>query len=385
MNYFAILLLLSALIYSAFIFWCFNGWIKLKPFHSSKKDFITTVSVIIPARNEEENISNCLLDIVNQTYPARLFEIIVADDRSTDGTVAVVNRILKQYPDHKIVLLNNNEGHNSLYKKQAITNAVEKATGELIVTTDADCRISPGWLATIVSYYEAEHPSMIAGPVCFSGEKNNFEKLQGIEFMGLIGIGAGSISNDRPVMCNGANLAYTKKAFLEVNGFAEESETASGDDTQLMLKIAKRNFSKVHFLKSYEAIVYTTPMHSLQDLFHQRKRWASKIPSKMGLLTVAIASVAYLLHAGLFIAIFMVPFHHSILPFILSAFLLKAISEFLLLNSLSLFFRKKNSPLLFLAAQIIYLFYIVVMGAASLFGTYKWKGREIKIPESGYH
>ncbi len=378
---FSVSLLFLSVMYAGFIFWCFAGWKKINLFHSVKDDFKTSVSIVVPARNEESTIFNCLTDLLRQNYPTELIEIIVVDDHSTDDTVAIVNRIIAQHPDLKIVLLNNNEEQGALYKKQAITHAIQKSSGKLIVTTDADCRMLPGWLAAIVSYYETEHPWMIAGPVCFSEEKNTFEKLQSLEFMGLIGIGAGSISNHQPVMCNGANLAYSKKIFLDVNGFSTREQTASGDDTELLGKISKIDSSKIHFLKSSEAVVYTSAMSSVNALLNQRKRWASKIPMRMSLFTLIIAVIAYTLHLELLITFFFSMFHPVVIPFFLVAFLLKIIPEYLFLNSLGSFFRKKNSVGLFLPAQMIYMMYISVIGLASLVGSYQWKGREIKTPE----
>ncbi len=381
---FLISLLFIGVLYAGFIFWCFMGWKKINRFHSAKADFKTTVSIIVPARNEASTISNCLHDILKQNYPVKLIEIIVVDDHSTDDTVAIVNRIIEQHLNYKIVLLNNNKGQGTLYKKQAIAHAIQKSSGELIVTTDADCRMLPGWLGTMVSYYETEHPWMITGPVCFSEEKNSFEKLQSLEFMGLIGIGAGSISNHQPMMCNGANLAYSKKIFLEVNGFSDREQNASGDDTELLGKISRKDSSKIHFLKSSEAIVYTGAMSSVRTLFNQRKRWASKIPMRMSLFTLTIALIAYALHGGLLILFFICMFHPFVIPFFLVIFFVKIIPEYLLLNGMRSFFRKKNFGWLFLFAQLIYLIYISVIGMTSLVGSYQWKGRVIKVQGSRF-
>jgi cellulose synthase/poly-beta-1,6-N-acetylglucosamine synthase-like glycosyltransferase len=381
MMYFFISLLFMTILYAGFITWCLAGWKKLNTFHSNGNDFKTAVTIIVPVRNEEKNISNCLHDILSQDYPAHLTEIIVADDHSTDNTAAIVNRMMIDSPDHKIIFMNKDEKSNStLFKKQAIADAVRKSSGELIVTTDGDCRMSSGWLRAIVSYYERERPVMIAGPVCFSGAKNGFEKLQALEFMGLIGIGAGGISNRQPMMCNGANLAYSKKIFNDLDGFSGRAESVSGDDTQLLMKIAKQSLSGIHFLKCPEAIVYTQAMTSVNQLFQQRKRWASKIPLKMGRFTKVIAAVAYYVHAGLLAGLIFTLFRYSMIPVFLFALLIKIIPEFLLLSSMQSFFGRKNLMRLFLPAQIIYMVYITVMGAVSLAGSYQWKGREIKTP-----
>jgi len=373
-----IVFFVSAIVYALFIIWCTTGWSKIKIFEPGG-DYTTFVSIIIPARNEEAAIGNCLKDLFNQNYPKDLFEIILADDDSKDNTVAVAESERKKFPDHqfKITRMHEDDAH-SLFKKKAITSAIEIAKRELIITTDADCRMGNKWLSTVVSYFEKYSPQMISAPVCFRNGGSLFEKIQSLELMGLIGIGAAGISNGNPVMCNGANLAYTKNIFKEVNGFADEINSASGDDTQLMLKIAKRDKRSIHFLKSPEAIVYSSPKDSLGELYHQRKRWASKIPAKMSAFTVLIALVAYLLHLGLgatFVASFFSP---SFFLVFLSVFLFKCLTEFLFLYSLASFFQREKLLWLFLPAQFFYMFYIVIIGAVAPFGSYRWKGRKVK-------
>ena len=385
MGFFSIGLFILILVYVVFICWCLSGWKKLKSFPSRSKSCITMVSIIVPARNEEKNISDCLLHLSNQDYFPGSYEIIVVNDHSTDNTGAMIENFRLKNPAHKIVLLNNDEEQNGLaYKKQAITKAIQISTGELIVTTDADCEMSENWLASIVSYYESEHPDMISAPVCFHQDKNIFEKLQSLEFMGLIGIGAGAVSNHQPMMCNGANLAYTKKIFNEVNGFAGSQGVASGDDTQLMLKIAELNPSKIHFLKSPDAIVYTQPASSANDLLQQRKRWASKIPSKMNSFVLLMGCVAYTIHVGLLILLVCSVFDVSLIPFFLLFFTLKIIPEFIFLHSLSGFFRNRNLLKLFFPAQFIYMIYILFIGASAPFSSYHWKERTFK-PAVKYH
>jgi cellulose synthase/poly-beta-1,6-N-acetylglucosamine synthase-like glycosyltransferase len=378
MTYFSIALFILSSGYGLFIFRCFLGWRKLKIVQPSSQDPKTSVTVIVPARNEENTIEECLLNILNQNYPHELTEIIVADDLSTDHTGEVVCKLMAQFPDRNLFLLNNQTGGIQRYKKQAIANAIKSAKGELIITTDADCSMRPAWLSSIVKCYESEYPELISGPVCFHGEKNIFQKIQNLEFIGLIGIGAGCISNHHPIMCNGANLAYTKKIFYEVNGFNAQSETVSGDDTQLLLKMAAKDASKIRFLKSEDAIVYTSAVHSLNDLFHQRKRWASKISGRMGSSVLQIAAMSYLAHFGLLLALVFCFFHPSILPVFFSCFVLKSVPEFIFLNSLSSFFKKRNLLWLFWPFQVMYWFYISFIGIVAPFSSYRWKERKIR-------
>ncbi|MCX6291321.1 MAG: glycosyltransferase [Bacteroidetes bacterium] len=376
---FTFTLLFLSLLYALFILWSLAGWCKNRNVTRIKNEFHTKVSVIVPARNEERNIEGCLRDLLKQEYPESLLEIIVVDDHSVDRTSTIARRVMDEFPGRNFSFLqNDSQDGGALYKKQAVTKAVLHAAGELIVTTDADCRMNEKWLAAVVSCYESRHPSMISAPVCFYEEKNVFEKFQSLEFMGLIGIGAGSVSNHHPMMCNGANLAYSRKSFFEVSGFSGADGIPSGDDTQLMMKMAKRDAAGIYFLKSREAIVYTETMHTVTDFMNQRKRWSSKIPSGMSLFVLLNAATAYLLHAGLIACFFFGFYNHTFFRLLFYVAMIKQIPEFLLLAYTAAFFQRMKLLWLFIPAQMIYPFYIAWVGAMAPFGFYAWKGREIK-------
>ncbi|MBK8494492.1 MAG: glycosyltransferase [Chitinophagaceae bacterium] len=154
--------------------------------------------------------------------------------------------------------------------------AIGQSTGELIVTTDADCTVTGNWLQTIAAFYETHQPVFIAAPVSINCGINFIEMFQALDFAMLQGITGASVHKKIHSMCNGANLAYTKKAFEEVGGFAGIDHIASGDDMLLMHKIYKRYPDQVMFLKSKAAIVQTAPVNSIGEFFNQRIRWASK-------------------------------------------------------------------------------------------------------------
>lgn len=278
---FQIIIILS-FVFSAFYFLLvmnfLYGWWKLKVFKTLKKDFSTSVSIIIPARNEEKNILQILNDLIGQNYPKELYEIIVMDDDSIDNTFSVVKDFIdgKFHEESLIKIFSVKEYHDEkfvAFKKRAILKGIEKSNGNWIILTDADCRMKPGWLKTIVAFIEENNFYFVSSPVCFANEKSIFEKMQSLEFLSLIGIGAGSIANKNPNMCNGANLAFRKDVFFEVGGYDEVDHLASGDDEFLMHKIFKKYPDKVAFLKSAEAIVSTSPFNKLKDFIAQRRRW----------------------------------------------------------------------------------------------------------------
>ena len=288
------------LIYTILILYFRQSWKQIPIFEVDPIQNLTapqtTISIIIPARNEEANIGKCLSSIMDQSYPKNLFEVIVADDFSTDGTANIV----KSYSNKNISLIylkdfTNGEALNS-YKKKAIEIAITKAKGDLIVTTDADCITPPTWLQTIDSFYQKYNPAFIAMPVAYHHENNFLKIFQSLDFMTLQGITGASVYKKFLNMCNGANLAYEKKAFAEVNGFKNIDSIASGDDMMLMQKIYEQYPQRVLFLKSTNAIVQTHPMETLKDFLNQRIRWASKSDKYADKKIIGVLLVVYLLN-----------------------------------------------------------------------------------------
>lgn len=364
------------------------GWLSLKKQKKISNKFSTKVSVIIPARNEEQNICNCLDDILNQNFPKELLEIIVVDDHSTDKTVEQFNLIkqkinsdnqnLQKAISLKLIQLENNNAGTTkaLGKKSAISTAIKSSTGELIITTDADCRMNSSWIASIVSYYEIFKPQLISSPVNFNAEKNFFQQIQGLEFAGLIGIGAAAIKVKTPNMCNGANLAYQKSAFNIIDGFEGFDNIASGDDLFLLYKISKKYPDDIHFLKSLNATVLTSPQKNIKDFFQQRKRWVSKSTEYSSKWATSTALLVYLFNITIIINLGRLLFYNLYEPFLLQISI-KFVFEFVFLYLVTDFFNKKKLLFLFIPAQFLHIIYVVFIVIYGNFGTYNWKGRTV--------
>jgi cellulose synthase/poly-beta-1,6-N-acetylglucosamine synthase-like glycosyltransferase len=372
----ALFICILSILYALFICWCIAGWMRLPAMETiPPSTVVTTVSVIIPARNEEENILDCLKDFVVQDFDRNSFEVIVINDHSIDHTAEIVRKFIAGQPGIKIKFIDLDSGDgNRLFKKYAITKGIEAAVFDLIITTDADCRRGKQWLKTIADYYSSHEVELISAPVFFADEQTWLEKIQSLEFLGLIAIGAAAIRNKMPFLCNGANLAFPKKVFDDVNGYHAENNSATGDDTQLMMKVISHGYDKIHFIKSRYASVTTKAQKTISGLLHQRQRWASKIPFHMNAFAIVVAVLAFLLHAGL-LYLFVMFFISGDFQSVVIPLLIKIIPEFILLSMVCRFGRKSNLLYLFLPAQIIYPIYISFVGITSLFGSHQWKGR----------
>ena len=335
----------------------------------------TRFSILIPARNEAENISACLQSIQQLNYPAHLFEVIVVDDFSEDATVSIIN----QSAGVKLIQLKEtlNEKINS-YKKKAIEVGVEQATGDYIVTTDADCTVSKNWLLNFAFIVQQQPTVFVAAPVAMKEESSAIKLFQSLDFLTLQGITAAAVGAGFHSMCNGANLCYSKAAFHQVDGFKNVDHIASGDDMLLMHKLYKQFPTQVQYCKAVDSIVLTNPVKTVGEFFRQRIRWASKADQYDDKRIFWVLLLVYLLNV-FFVVLFVAAFFNNSLWMLLAGSLFfKIVVELIFLLPVATFFQKEKLLLWFPLAQPFHIVYTVIAGWLGKFGSYEWKGRKVK-------
>lgn len=378
-NIFLFFLLIYGLIYMVLILSYTIGWFRLKNF-IPKSGFVpkTKASIIIPARNEEENILNLLRDLQKQSISPEYYEVIVVDDNSMDKTTEIVQSFIDSHPNFSLQLKVLTKGsENTAYKKKAIQEAIQQSDGELIITTDADCRLGPKWLEMILQSYEKDKPKMIVGPVSFHNETSAFENMQTLEFLSLIAITGGAIQIGKPIMCNGANLAYEKSAYVEAGGFGDD-KFSSGDDVFLLYKIMSLfGNDAVKFLKNYDAIAFTEAKKNLKEFIQQRTRWASKNKG-YNLKILFVSSSVYFFNLLVTIGLIACILNPYLFNYIMVAFVFKTIIELPILIGISKFVNRSRIFLYSLPLVFLYPLYIVLTGALGILGIYTWKGRTVK-------
>lgn len=338
---------------------------------------LTKVTVVIPARNEEENIGRCLRSLSAQHYPAELLELIVVNDHSTDGTA----RIVSDHPAGNLRLVNLSDYVSTpinSYKKKAIEVAVSLAGGELIITTDADCTAEPGWISSLVDCYRTREAIFIAAPVKIEAGPSLLSVFQALDFITLQGITGASVHKRFHSMCNGANMAYSKAAFYEVDGFKGIDSIASGDDMLLMHKIFSKHPHKVFFIKSRDAIVSTQAAPGWKAFFQQRIRWASKADSYNDKRILPVLVLVYFLN--LFCTGFLVAglWNPRWIFFFLFLVFVKTVVEFSFISTVAAFFGQGSLLIYFPFLQPLHMVYTVVAGFLGKFGRYEWKSRKVK-------
>jgi cellulose synthase/poly-beta-1,6-N-acetylglucosamine synthase-like glycosyltransferase len=340
----------------------------------------TKFSIIIPARNEADNIDRFLPSILEQDYPLELFEVTVINDHSTDDTAQRVQALQKKYSHlHLIELSEHLEGFaTNAYKKKAIEIAIAQCKGNWIITTDADCLADKDWLLQYDAYIQLKQPVLVAAPVMFFNKGSFLSIFQVLDFMSLQGITAAAVTAGSHAMCNGANLAYLKSAFYEVGQFKGIDHIASGDDMLLMQKMKQRFPGKLGFLFQQKAIIQTEPMPDWRSFLNQRIRWASKADSYQDKRIFFVLLLVYLLNLSLLLIGISAFFVENGTYHLFLLLLTKTVVELSFMIPVNRFFGLGKIIVWFPMMQPFHIVYTVVAGWLGKFGSYQWKGRKLQ-------
>jgi cellulose synthase/poly-beta-1,6-N-acetylglucosamine synthase-like glycosyltransferase len=349
MHWLPAILILPYLILLAGIY---RGLRKIKQFKitSEPNEF---VSVVVACRNEQKHLPKLLACLSKQDYPAHLYEVIVVNDNSTDTTFETASSFIGNLSISTI----NNKGTG---KKKALETGINIASAKLIITTDADCTPGKNWIRTISAFYECNKPDLIICPVQLSPLTGFFGKFQELEFLSLQGITAGTANNGNPILCNGANLAFTKDSYIKHSENLHH-EIPSGDDVFLLHSNKKDPQSKILWLESTDAFITAASSPTIKSFIRQRKRWISKSGSIKDLYTIILGIVTFvtillqpiLLIAGIFDQDFIMVF--------VAVFVLKSIPDFLILHNSTSRYGKGSLLKYFFPAQIIYPYYVLIV------------------------
>lgn len=362
----------SALVYLLVILLVTVGWYRIKPDDLLENISGLKVSVVIAVRNEEKNIEHLLQDISRQDYSKEDVEVIIVDDQSVDKTVGIIERFMKEWPRMDIKLFTSDkEG-----KKSALSQGIKNTKGELVVTTDGDCRMGSLWLGKLVSFYKKHNCKLIMAPVVYQNEKGFNQKFFSLDFMSLVAVGGGSTGIGLPFMGNGANLAFEREAWLKISTLTGGKQFASGDDVFLVQGMVK-NFGSpfVRFIKDPSAMVTTNPPENFKEFLSQRIRWASKAKGYRMLWPVLVSTIVFLFNVFIVSAFFAILFKPWFFLIFCLFVLLKMVVDYPLLKNFASFAGKKKLLSMLFPFEFIYPFYVVIAAIAGLFFRFEWKGR----------
>jgi cellulose synthase/poly-beta-1,6-N-acetylglucosamine synthase-like glycosyltransferase len=359
---FSVILLIYLITIGCLIF----GFTKINPFEYLGLTPKTSFTIIVPFRNEAENLPVLLESFSKLNYPTDLFEVILVDDESE-------KKFSISGFQFSVRIISNIRKSNSP-KKDAITTAMQIVKTDWVITTDADCVVPKNWLLALDNYIQLRHVSMIAGAVTYDYKDSFLHHFQQLDLASLQGTTIGSFGIKKGFMCNGANFAYTKSFFQKLNGFDGNSAITSGDDVFLLQKALAKYPEKVAYLKSKNTIVTTKPVNNWKSLFYQRVRWASKTTSYQSAFGKRLGFLVFMINFGL-ICCFGLTFF-GLLPFPILGlyFLIKFGIDALLIEQTNRFLTKHKTRYLLLSS-LWYPFFSTAVALYCLFGKYEWKGR----------
>ncbi|HEY5509228.1 MAG TPA: glycosyltransferase, partial [Paludibacter sp.] len=208
--YIILISILFCVLYTAMVLVFIVGWRRVPLFEPVENINLysgLSVSVVIACKDEETNLPKLLSCLQIQSY--QHFELILVNDHSSDATMSVMEAARVLFLNIKVI------DAELCGKKNALKEGIMAAAGSLIVTTDADCVPGLNWLKTICSFQQSQPCDLIICPVQLTDRKSLFAKLQALEFKTLIASGGGAAGVGMPILCNGANLAFTREAWMQ--------------------------------------------------------------------------------------------------------------------------------------------------------------------------
>ncbi len=369
-------------LYYVFILLMLYGWGKTNnPLPNRQTaSFTPFISVIIAVRNEEKNIPQLMDCLSNQSYARDHFEVIFVDDHSEDNTIGAIEKaITKDMKNVHIMKPDFSDEKNYTPKKAALIKGINASIGTIIMMTDGDCWFGKDWIKSVSAAFYDDKTMFVAGAVALKGSTKLLSKIQALEFSSLIGSSGAFIGLNYPIMCNGANLAFRKDAFSNVNGYQGFAKETSGDDVFLMQKIHRVYKHSITFLKDQKSIVYSNTLNTISELISQRKRWASKwdkYPLPFSRFIPIFLFIHYLSIITLIVLVIISP--QSLVEAVI-LLLTKIFLDGLLMKKVMDFCKLKFDIFTFLVSEVLYPFYAIFIGISVQFGNYNWKGRSYKV------
>lgn len=256
-----------------------------------RDDYLPTVSVLVPARNEEENIEQCLKSLVASNYPQDKFEIIAINDRSTDKTLEIMQKIASEHSNIKVVNITDEQQKQNLRGKAgALHFGAETAKGELLMMTDADCVVHPNWIRTIAQKFADKNIGFVASFTLISG-KRLFDIVQAVEWIYMNTMGTAGVAYNMPLGCFGNNLSVRREAYEKFGGYRNIPFSVT-EDLSLQKAVHNAGYA-MHYVVDLNGTVTTKPCKTFVEYISQHRRWA------MGGLTLGWKAVVFVLSSML--------------------------------------------------------------------------------------
>jgi cellulose synthase/poly-beta-1,6-N-acetylglucosamine synthase-like glycosyltransferase len=346
------------------------GWKSITDDTVSHSGIEIRISVVIAARNEEHSLSRLVDDLKNQTYSKDLYDVIIVDDHSQKKISELP--FIENIPDNFIVYT---LPEDEIGKKRALLYGAKKSKAELLLFTDADCRLHPEWVNTIANKYTNEKPGLIIGLVDYFPDQGLLKQFFRFDFISLVITGAGTSYLGKHTLCNGANLAVKKDLYINLADKLHP-EIPSGDDVFLIHEIKKNTKETISVLKSKHSVVKTQPPCNLYEFIEQRIRWASKGRYYSDSDTIFLSFLVLITNIVVILSVFLCFIYPSWAWFFISLIILKSIADGFILGSGLKYFDNTKKLWLLPLFEIIYPIYMLSAATGGLLNAFHWKSRK---------
>lgn len=267
-----VVLLSSAFLYSTRIAFFWMGFIRHGRVRLAGDNILPSVTVVVPARNEELNIGRCLRSLAASDYPSELLQIIVVDDRSTDTTPQVLRQIAAGMPELLVLSKTEGDTHGNLKGKPgALDFGFSRATGEILLMTDADCEVHPSWIRAMAAPHVDPEVGLSLGFTTIKS-RTFLEHVQDVEWVSTQALARGGIGNNVPLGCFGNNIGIRRSVYEGIGGYTNIPFSIT-EDLALLQAVHAAGWG-VKYLCESEATVETLPCSTMLEYIRQRHRWA---------------------------------------------------------------------------------------------------------------
>jgi len=333
-------------------------------------------SIIIPFRNEAENLPRLLKSLQLVHYPTSHFEIIFVNDASEDASEEIISEKLK-YSNLNFQILQNTPNQPSP-KKNAITMAVSIAKYPWVLTTDSDCSVPENWLRILNDFILKTNPICVAMPVDYSVNNSYLQRYQQLDNWSLQAVTVGSFGLGTILLSNGANFAYSKEAFKIVKGFEGNLHLASGDDMFLLEKFKEYFPKEIGYLKSRNAVMTTQAVNTWKQVISQRVRWASKTSKQKSTVSKGLGLLVFTMNFLVVTTPILAIMYPANVIVVSAIVVFKLFIDFIFLRKSLTFFKKPFPLFSFLVSIYVYPIITVFVVISSFSGKYVWKERSFK-------
>ena len=323
------------------------------------------VSVVIAARDEEQHLAACLESTLSQSYDRKLFEVIVINDHSSDGTENICREFARRFSNFRY--LNAREDAQLRGKTNALDQGIQNANGEIVLITDADCMVPPTWVEWTAKRYAGSMG--VVGGITLQKSDSWFGGMQSLDWAYLLGLAAAAMSLRIPLSTIGNNLSFRKSTYMDLGGYRKISFSVTEDFMLFRAIVRTKKWNYVCPIDP-RLVVTSQPCSEWRELIRQKHRWGTG-GLDMNIRGLAVGAIGF----GLDVLMIATALTSNI-SIAAIALLAKMCGEFLFLFTILRKLRHLHLLRYFLWFELYFICYVVYLPFLVFFGgRVVWKGR----------